>query len=201
MLNDSYFFCPQKTLFSDRISALRSLLSMHLGSCNAHKLLSSTANAPKRTKTPPPLQFITIGDTPYSAEEEKHLKQEVAGAIKAAAPPFIVHHGDLQGGAESCSEDLLKERRDFFYGLLPDRVFYTPGDNEWTDCDRSFLNAPVSELKSLDLLRRVFFSEPPNLPASWQYARQANFPENTRWTYDRHSKRPSKTPYFLDSSI
>ena len=130
------------------------------------------------------LRFIAIGDTPYSAEEEQHLQQEVAGAIKAAAPPFVVHHGDLQGGAESCSEDLLVARRDFFYGLLPGRVFYTPGDNEWTDCDRSFLEAPVSELESLDLLRRVFFSPPMDLPESWQYARQANFPENARWMQD-----------------
>ncbi|MCW5213454.1 hypothetical protein VU04_11155, partial [Desulfobulbus sp. TB] len=130
------------------------------------------------------LEFIAIGDTPYSTDEEQHLKQEVAGAIKAAAPPFIVHHGDLQGGAESCSEELLTQRRDFFYSLLPGRVFYTPGDNEWTDCDRSFLEAPVSELKSLDLLRRIFFSEPPNVPESWQYASQANFPENARWFYD-----------------
>ncbi len=131
------------------------------------------------------LQFIAIGDTPYSAKEEKHLKEKVAGAIKAARPPFIVHHGDLQGGSESCSEELLKERRNFFYGLLPDRAFYTPGDNEWADCDRSFLDAPVSELQSLDLLRRVFFGEPANLPASWQYARQANFPENARWIYNK----------------
>ena len=130
------------------------------------------------------MRFIAIGDTPYSAEEEQHLQQEVAGAIKAAAPPFVVHHGDLQGGAESCSEDLLVARRDFFYNLLPGRVFYTPGDNEWTDCDRSFLEAPVSELESLDLLRRVFFSAPMDLPKSWQYARQANFPENARWMQD-----------------
>jgi hypothetical protein len=130
------------------------------------------------------MRFIAIGDTPYSADEERRLKQEVAGAIKAYAPPFVVHYGDLKGGTENCSEDLLVARRDFFYGLLPNRVFYTPGDNEWTDCDRSFLEAPVSELDSLDLLRRVFFSSPIDLPKNWQYARQANFPENARWMQD-----------------
>jgi hypothetical protein len=145
---------------------------------------SSSQQQPAYQKGHPSLQFIAIGDTPYSAEEETQLKQKIAGAIKAADPPFLVHHGDLQGGGESCSEKLLRERQDFLYGLLPDRVFYTPGDNEWADCDRSFLDAPVSELQSLDLLRRVFFSEAPNLPANWQYTRQANFPENARWLYD-----------------
>ncbi|MCW5202901.1 hypothetical protein VU12_08160 [Desulfobulbus sp. US4] len=154
----------------------------------ATPLLSSPPSPPQSQQPEQPQQnamrFIAIGDTPYSDEEKQRLQQDIAKAIKTAAPPFIVHHGDLQGGAESCSEDLLVARRNLFYGLLPGRVFYTPGDNEWTDCDRSFLEAPVSELDSLDLLRRVFFSSPMDLPESWQYARQANFPENARWIQD-----------------
>jgi hypothetical protein len=154
--------------------------------CSANTL---TATTPSAQQTPTvqqedAMQFIAIGDTPYSEEEKQRLDGEIAAAIKAAAPPFVVHHGDLKGGAETCTEDLLTERRDFVYGLLPGRVFYTPGDNEWTDCDRSFLESPVSELESLDLLRRLFFAELLDLPESWQYARQANFPENARWFRD-----------------
>ena len=33
------------------------------------------------------------------------------------------------------------------------------------------------------MVRRVFFSEPIDLSASWAYASQPNFPENARWIY------------------
>lgn len=127
------------------------------------------------------LEFIAIGDTPYSEAENQHLKAKVAPAIRDAQPPFVVHYGDLKGGGEACSESLLTERRDDVYGLLPGRVFYTPGDNEWTDCDRASLQPALSELDNLDLLRRLFYGEAMSLPDSWRFARQANFPENARW--------------------
>jgi len=129
-----------------------------------------------------PFSFIAIGDTPYSAEEEKTIKEEISLAIKEANPPFVVHYGDFKGGGESCSKKLFRKRRKLIHDLLPDRVFYTPGDNEWTDCDRSFLEVAVSELEMLNLIRQMFFRKPKNLPAEWAYTRQANFPENARWT-------------------
>jgi len=164
--------------------------SVMLSLCTACTPTTATTTATtstsqvQQTEQQQSMRFIAIGDTPYSADEEQHLRQEVMKAIQAAAPPFLVLHGDLQGGAESCSDALLIERKELFFSLLPDRVFYTPGDNEWTDCDRSFLDAPVSELERLDRLRHLLFSEPPSLPENWQYARQSNFPENARWIYD-----------------
>ncbi|WP_417909936.1 hypothetical protein [Candidatus Electronema sp. PJ] len=130
------------------------------------------------------MRFIAIGDTPYSEKEQLRLQQEITPAIKAAGVPFVVHYGDIKGGSETCAKELLTRRRDEVLNLLPGRVFYTPGDNEWTDCDRTTLQQPVSELASLDLLRQLFFAQPMNLPESWQYARQPNFPENARWMQD-----------------
>ncbi len=130
------------------------------------------------------MRFIAIGDTPYSEKEQLRLQQEIAPAIKSAGVPFVVHYGDIKGGSETCAKELLTRRRDEVLNLLPGRVFYTPGDNEWTDCDRASLQQPVSELASLDFLRQLFFSQPVNLPESWQYARQPNFPENARWMQD-----------------
>ena len=129
--------------------------------------------------------FIAIGDTPYSPAENELIKSTITPAIQQANPPFLVHYGDLKSSKESCSETLLRERRDDIYNLLPSgSIFYTPGDNEWVDCDRPNLNSPVSELGMLDLLRRVFFSETIDLPPSWSYAYQPNFPENARWLYN-----------------
>jgi len=130
------------------------------------------------------MRFIAIGDTPYSEQENQRIHEEIAPAIKAANPPFVVHYGDIKGGSETCTKELITERRNDIMGLLPGRVFYTPGDNEWTDCDRDKLQPPVSELASLDLLRQLFFAQPMDLPESWQYARQPNFPENARWMQD-----------------
>lgn len=130
------------------------------------------------------MSFIAIGDTPYSETENKRIESKIAPAIKKFNPPFVVHHGDLKSGGEACTEELLKERRDNIFGLLSGPVFYTPGDNEWTDCDRAFLEPAVSELGQLDLLRQLFFSKPLDLPDSWNYARQPNFHENARWMKD-----------------
>ncbi|MCI5164373.1 MAG: hypothetical protein D3917_20660 [Candidatus Electrothrix sp. AX5] len=73
---------------------------------------SQQPEQPQQPKKPQQnaMRFIAIGDTPYSADEEQHLKQKIASAIKAAAPPFLVHYGDLKGGAESCSEDLGRQK-------------------------------------------------------------------------------------------
>ena len=128
-----------------------------------------------------PLHFIAIGDTPYSEAEAEHLRHVVAPAIQQAKPIFVTHYGDFKSGGEACSEALAIERRRAIYDLLPGRVFYTPGDNEWTDCDRAYLKPPASELEQLDLVRRLFFSESPELPDDWAYVRQPNFPENARW--------------------
>ncbi|MCG8618522.1 MAG: hypothetical protein MI802_20070 [Desulfobacterales bacterium] len=137
---------------------------------------------PLQAETNEPFTFIAIGDTPYSETEEKRLYATVIGAVQKAAPPFLAVYGDIKSGAETCSEELLLKRKDLFYSMAPGRVFYTPGDNEWTDCDRQSLNPAVSELGQLSLIRKHFFREiPVKNPESWSYARQDNFPENARW--------------------
>jgi hypothetical protein len=148
--------------------------------------VSMTVIAPTlaMAKDPGAMKFISIGDTPYSETENVRIKTVLSKAIKDANPPFVVDYGDIKSGGEDCTKELLVTRRDEIYGLLPGRVFYTPGDNEWTDCDRAFLKSPVSELAMLNVLRKLFFNKPLDLPKSWRYARQPNFPENARWMKD-----------------
>ena len=129
----------------------------------------------------PALKFVAIGDTPYSETEKERLKGEITRAISAAGVPFVVHYGDFEGGGEACTKPSFEQHRDDIYALLPGRVFFTPGDNDWTDCDREFLKPSVSELAALDWVRRLFFDKPLDLPADWAYARQPGFPENARW--------------------
>ncbi|WP_133682608.1 hypothetical protein [Paludibacterium purpuratum] len=128
------------------------------------------------------LRVVVLGDMPYSSTEERALAGPIRQTIVTTRPAFVVHIGDFKNGQTSCTDGLLTERRDQIYGLLPGRVFYTPGDNEWADCDRSVLDNPMSELSRFAYLRRIFFDERPmDLPAAWAYQRQDLFPENARW--------------------
>ncbi|MFQ5953609.1 MAG: hypothetical protein ACE5JZ_00925 [Kiloniellales bacterium] len=126
-------------------------------------------------------RFLVIGDLPYTAEQNHRLENTIAPAIKNAGHPFLIHLGDFKASSEACTKDLFIERRDQMNALRPGRVFYTPGDNDWTDCDRPWTGRPMSELGRLDLLRRLFFTAPPDPPADWAYSRQPSFPENARW--------------------
>lgn len=129
-----------------------------------------------------PVEFVVLGDIPYGQGQVGTL-ENIRIKIKEKAFPFVIDYGDVKGGGESC--DLIPERRDLIYGLLPGKVFYTPGDNDWTDCDRPSAGG-YDELTRLDMLRRIFYSQ--DLPSNpeWHIARQGpDYPENARWEYGR----------------
>ena len=86
-----------------------------------------------------------------------------------------------EGGGSDCTNAGLVRVCAVISQLIPDRVFYAPGDNNWTDCDHDRLSNPISELARLDRLRKVFFGQPLQLPAGWAYHRQEGFPENALW--------------------
>lgn len=130
-----------------------------------------------------PFRFVAIGDIPYSDREARILTDEVTPAIARGGFPFVIHVGDFKGGGESCTDARFEGAFKEMQALLPGRVFYTPGDNDWTDCDRDRLEPPMSELGRLALLRRMFFARPLKLPPDWAYARQPGFPENARWRH------------------
>ena len=144
-------------------------------------------------------RFIVFGDAPYLSKppEGRHkrdpfkgkyaqntlLEDKIAPAIQSAAHPFLIHLGDMKDGAESCTNALIRERYNQLMALHPGRVFYTPGDNDWTDCDRQWLDEPYSEIRRLEFLRTLIASNSMTLPADWHYAIQPEFPENARWTH------------------
>lgn len=151
-------------------------------------LASSPANAQSAQ------QFLFIGDLPYSSGQAKRLTEVIGPAIKKARFPFLVHYGDFKGGGIPCSEAGTRAAYKQITGLMSGAagqpalgpVFYTPGDNDWTDCDRLFRHTgpggSKSELAQLDLLRRVFYLEfPLQLDKEWQFSRQSLYPENMAW--------------------
>ncbi|MEC9267959.1 MAG: hypothetical protein VX464_18035 [Pseudomonadota bacterium] len=126
-------------------------------------------------------EFIVVGDLPYNSAQEVTFREAIAPAIVAADVPFVIHAGDIKGSKEVCSDALLIKRRDAIYALKPGRVFYTPGDNEWTDCDRDSSGLAMREYDRLDRLRVLFFDPAPEPPEALPVVRQEGYPENARW--------------------
>ena len=104
--------------------------------------------------------FVVIGDTPYNAADEAMLA-EALPKIKEGAYPFVIHIGDYKGGRAPCTDEHDMRHRALIEELKPIPVFYTPGDNEWTDCDRNEDPATGKLYSDLDRLERdteaVFF--------------------------------------------
>jgi hypothetical protein len=79
---------------------------------------------------------------------------------------FVAHDGDLKAGngtpgsiaPSTCTNALYAQGFAYFSALNAPAIF-TPGDNDWTDCDRPS-NGGFSSLERLDYERKLFFSTP-----------------------------------------
>lgn len=124
-----------------------------------------------------PVRFFAIGDIPYTDGERLAMEALLAQEL-TRHPPFLVHVGDIKRGSAPCTDAALRRIADLFRGL-PVPVVYTPGDNEWTDCDRPAAGGfePVERLATL---RRLFYADPAVLRLQALGARHEDggFPEN-----------------------
>ena len=124
--------------------------------------------------------FLAYGDMPYFAADSALLQQ--GGKLQQAASntehQFVVHVGDLKAGSEPCTNALLQRNYRLISSLTKQPFIYTPGDNDWTDCDRKKLTPRYDELERLAYVRQSFASKPVALS---DFARQAEQPENQRW--------------------
>lgn len=100
------------------------------------------------------------GDLPYNAEQAAVGVPHLIADMNAAKLKFSVHDGDLKAGGApvTCNEALYVQALGFMNALEAPAMF-TPGDNDWTDCDRA-ANGGFNNRNRLDLERKVFFSTP-----------------------------------------
>lgn len=106
------------------------------------------------------------GDLPYSDVQAQTGVPNLIADMNRQELAFTVQDGDLKAGNGTpgsvtptiCSDDLYTQALGFFSSLRAPAVF-TPGDNDWTDCDRP-KNGGFSSLERLDHERKVFFSTP-----------------------------------------
>jgi hypothetical protein len=134
------------------------------------------------------------GDLPYSPLQETTGVPNLIADMNAERLAFSVHDGDLKQGSNSpCDEALYQRSLDYFNSLESPAIF-TPGDNDWTDCDRPS-NGAYSSLDRLDYERQLFFSTPYSLgqrrllqavqtqPLCLGAAGPVPCVENRRWTF------------------
>lgn len=132
--------------------------------------------------------FVIVSDMPYTPEQTQLLTGPITSAIQQAKPAVLIHLGDFKAGNLSCTDALLTASRDQIAGLYPLKVVYTPGDNDWTDCDRKTLSPRFDELERLRLIRRQFFQDKTGQAMTQHLpglSRQANFIENAHWWLDK----------------
>lgn len=148
-----------------------------------------------RSATPPRSEpafvFAALGDTPYTADEEERFIGMLA-ELNRANLAFVVHVGDFKSGKSKCSDELYRQRLEWFeYSRHP--FVFVPGDNDWTDCWQSAAGRyqPVERLRKL---RELFFAQPRSLgQRSIDFVRQTPgasaqpYPEHVRWAHRRVS--------------
>src|SRR6266403_1251848 len=106
------------------------------------------------------------GDLPYSDVQALTGVPNLIADMNRHDLAFTAHDGDLKAGnatvgsatPTTCSDALYLQGLNYFNSLKAPAIF-TPGDNDWTDCDRAS-HGGFSSLERLDHERLVFFSTP-----------------------------------------
>jgi hypothetical protein len=154
--------------------------------------VSSTALAgtgPFDTKSSGVINVAVYGDSPYGTTPTDTSETDATPAFidSINANPtvsLVLHVGDIHSGKQFCTEAYDQEIYNLWTGFIRPLV-YTPGDNEWTDCNKKgeggglynsstqmidyvldpVTHQPVDYAKgdpvaNLSLIRSIFFPNP-----------------------------------------
>src|SRR5262245_15315585 len=104
------------------------------------------------------------GDLPYSNVQETAGIPNLIDDTNDAQLAFSVLHGHLKAGNGPSGnppsvfcDDALYQRALGWFNSLEGAAMFTPGDNDWTDCDRTS-NGPFNSLERLQHERNVLFN-------------------------------------------
>jgi hypothetical protein len=104
------------------------------------------------------------GDLPYNDVQAQVGVPNLISDMNDQDLAFTVHDGDLKAGnavsgsvtPTSCANALYRQGLDYL-NQLKEPAMFTPGDNDWTDCDRPS-NGGFNSLERLDYERGLFFA-------------------------------------------
>lgn len=133
-------------------------------------------------------EFIAFGDMPYRLPDDYARFENLIKQVNHEKPAFSVHLGDFKSGSTLCSDEYFNKIYNYFESFSRPLI-YTPGDNEWTDCNREAAGK-YDPLEGLSLLRKMFFKEPKSLgqkkiPLSTQGSNPqfTRYVENVAWEH------------------
>ena len=123
------------------------------------------------------------GDLPYNDAQKTVGVPALISDMNSQWLAFTVHDGDLKAGSGPCPNSLYTDALARFNSLEAPAMF-TPGDNDWTDCDR---NPGVNSLERLNFERSVLFSTNRSLGQHpmRQEVQAPPYVENRRWMVGR----------------
>jgi hypothetical protein len=104
------------------------------------------------------------GDLPYNDVQAQTGVPNLIADMNNSDISFSIHDGDLKSGTGSatsvtpttCSDALYQQSLKYL-NSLEQPAFFTPGDNDWTDCDRP-ANGSYNSLERLQRERTLMFS-------------------------------------------
>jgi hypothetical protein len=123
------------------------------------------------------------GDLPYNDTQKTVGVPNLVADMNKQKLAFTVHDGDVKSGSTPCTDNVYTDFKATLNSLEAPAMF-TPGDNDWTDCDRT---AGYSSSERLDFERKVFFDTPfsQGQHKLRQEVQAAPYVENRRWTFGR----------------
>lgn len=182
-----------------RVTTARLLRKMCLIALTASFLASSIGLATAREKDNEneggyrPYAIGLWGDLPYSDVQAQTGVPNLIADMNSQNLAFTAFDGDWKAGNSiagsvtptSCSNELYAQTLGYLNDFKAPAVF-TPGDNDWTDCDRPS-NGGFNSLERLNYERQLFFSTPYSFGKRRlkQEVQAAPYVENRRWTIGR----------------
>jgi hypothetical protein len=127
---------------SDRVSQTARVL-LFLGAIAL--LVASVPNSAYAGDDREPYAIGLWGDLPYSAAQAIGVNTLIAD-MNSQNLAFTAHDGDLKSGGSECTDAVYTQAQGYFASLRAPAIF-TPGDNDWVDCDR---NPAYNSLVQLD---------------------------------------------------
>jgi hypothetical protein len=116
---------------------------------------------PINTGSKNPYTIAVIGDMPYGDAKLAELPSLLDLINSDPKVDLVAHLGDIKAGKNSDCSDAYFALVKGLYDGLSDPLFYTPGDNEWTDCHvASKNNGFYVPTERLQAIRALFFPVP-----------------------------------------
>jgi len=158
--------------------------------------LAATAGSPpaSRSGTTSTYQVGLFGDMPYG-DYGRAQYPAVLRDMNSTNLAFSLFDGDIKSGSEPCyatfdgsaqaagMPDVYRYALRHFNSLRAP-VVVVPGDNEWTDCDRTKIDPHFDANRRLAYERKLFYSTNQSLGRHTMTVHRQNsaYPENVRWT-------------------